>query len=141
MAKKTDFFEIRPEESENLVSQFELSLSRAVLRHDTLNLSALQMLGHSLTRLGRHKEALEVDKRIACLAPDDDVAHYNLACSYSNLGRLDEALAALARSVELGYDNVEYMMHDPDLENVRRDPRYQDIVDSISAGKSGKPRG
>lgn len=128
-------------ESERLVLEFEVALTRAILKTGDVDLQAMQVLGSALTRLGRHHEALEMDRRITELAPDDDVAFYNLGCSLSNLGRVDDALAALRRSVELGYANAEYMNRDPDLENARRDPRFQEILDSIEARKCDKPRG
>lgn len=118
-------------EADRIAAEFEMNVSRAVLRGDPNNVIALQTLGHSLTRLGRHQEALEVDKRLTAIAPDDETAFYNLACSYSNLGMVDEAIFALRRAVALGYDNIEFMQKDPDLMNVRRDPRFQKVVEEI----------
>jgi tetratricopeptide (TPR) repeat protein len=138
---KSGFPPLSKADSDRLVLEFEVSLTRAILSCEPQDLCAMQMLGSALTRLGRHHEALAVDRRLVELAPDDDVAHYNFACSLSNLGKIDESLAALRRSVELGYENAEYMIKDPDLENARHDARFQDILDSIEAKKCGKPRG
>ncbi|MFQ5653369.1 MAG: hypothetical protein ACE5GW_01390 [Planctomycetota bacterium] len=60
-------------------------------------------------------------------AVNDEIAllHYNLACSLSLAGRIDEALAALDRS--LGHREVTIGMveADGDLRAVRKDPRYK----------------
>jgi Flp pilus assembly protein TadD len=139
MADRT--FALKKEESLHLVADFEASLARALLRLDPQDLNALQILGRAMTLLGRHVEALAVDRRITELAPDDEIAYYNLACSYSNLRKVDEAFEALRRSIDLGYVNVDYMLKDPDLDAVRQDSRFQDLVDSIHAKKSDNPRG
>jgi tetratricopeptide (TPR) repeat protein len=108
--------------------QFQVALSRAVLEHRPINLEAMEMLGNALTRLGLHKEALAVDRQIVKLYPDNHIAHYNLACSYSNLGMIDEAFESLRRSVELGYADIKHMKKDPDLKKLRIDPRFTEIL-------------
>ena len=55
------------------------------------------------------------------------MVHYNLACSYSLTDRIDESITALVKAVHLGYDDTRWMDADPDLNNVRTDPRYQRI--------------
>lgn len=80
---------------------------------------ALSSLGDAYTRKGFYKQGLEVDKRLVTLKPQDPVVHYNLACSLSLVGDIDESLKALKKAVLLGYDDFSYMAKDPDLENVR----------------------
>jgi hypothetical protein len=55
------------------------------------------------------------------------MVYYNLACSYSLTDRIDESITALVKAVHLGYDDSRWMDTDPDLNNVRTDPRYQRI--------------
>lgn len=127
---------IREQDADLIAAEFDMNVSRAVLRGDPNNVIALHTLGNSLTRLGRHEEALEIDKRLTTISPDDETAFYNLACSYSNLGLLDDAISALRRAVALGYENIEFMQKDPDLSNVRRDPRFKRIVEEIRRRRS-----
>jgi hypothetical protein len=58
------------------------------------------------------------------LIPDNAIAWYNLACSYAVLGMVDPALAALQRSLELGYRFMSRVHKDPDLKVLRKDPRF-----------------
>lgn len=88
------------------------------------NVDALAELGNVLTRLGRLEEGLDVDQRLARLAPDNPTVHYNLGCSLALLARNDEALGALEHAVELGYDDAQLLADDEDLENLRGDPRF-----------------
>jgi hypothetical protein len=71
---------------------------------------------------------LAVDRRLVALRPRDSIAFYNLACSHSRLKQSTRAFAALRRAIELGYRDVEHMQIDPDLENIRKDPRWQDVL-------------
>ena len=89
------------------------------------NLAALVELGAVLTRLGRYDEGLQVDQRLVRLEPEEPIVHYNLACSLSLLGRIDDGIEELTRAVDLGYEDVEHMLKDRDLRALRNDPRFE----------------
>ena len=78
-----------------------------------------------LTRLGRYDEGLQVDQRLVRLEPEEPIVHYNLACSLSLLGRIDDGIEELTRAVDLGYEDVEHMLKDRDLRALRNDPRFE----------------
>lgn len=88
----------------------------------------LTHLGFLYTGTGRHRDALAVDQRLVALRPRDPLAYYNLACSYSNLKRVTRAFAALKKAFALGYRDIEHMQTDEDLENLRRDPRWNELL-------------
>lgn len=92
------------------------------------NLDALAELGQLYTRLGRWENGLGVDRRLVRLVPHNPTVHYNLACSLALLGRRDDALDALERSVELGYDDFEFLLGDPDLASLRDEVRFRGLV-------------
>lgn len=114
--------------SRDLGLGFEIGIASAFLRAEPEHREALEMLGHALTRRGRHDEALAVDRKLVALQPDNAYVRYNLACSLSNLGKVDEALEELERALSLGYEDLAFMQEDPDLEAVRRDPRYRRLM-------------
>lgn len=113
----------------DLFEEFQIGLGKAVLAGWKDHLEALLMLGDALTRHGRHQEALKVDQRIAELRPEDPSAHYNLACSYSNLKDADQAIAALEKALRLGYRDISHLLRDEDLLHVRRDPRFRKLIE------------
>jgi len=112
--------------SEFLVDFF----GREVERHPD-NLHAWFELGHLFTRLGRFEEGLKVDRKLTRLVPTDPTVYYNLACSLALLSRNDEALGALERSIELGYDDADYLLNDEDLVTLRQDPQFAQLVARI----------
>ena len=88
----------------------------------------LAQLGFLYTEIGRYRDGLAVDRRLVVLRPRDPIAYYNLACSHSRVKQTTRAFAALKRAIELGYRDPEHMQIDADLENCRKDPRWQDLV-------------
>jgi tetratricopeptide (TPR) repeat protein len=113
---------------------FEQSFFEEILAGAPDHVPTLEALAHLYTRLGRHSDGLALDERIVRLRPDRPVAHYNLACSYALLGRLEEAFEALARAVARGYRDFEHLQHDPDMAAVRADPRYPAFLVSLRSG-------
>ena len=122
--------------SRDLALSFETGIATAFLRAEPGHREALEMLGHALTRQGKHDDALAVDRVLVSLEPENAYIRYNLACSLSNLGKVEEALLELETALKLGYDDLSYMQKDPDLARVRKDPRYRGLLEK---GKRGKP--
>jgi tetratricopeptide (TPR) repeat protein len=107
---------------------FELEFFGAVLTRCPDYVDVLRLMGNLLTLKGRYAEGLQVDKRLVQLRPSDALAHYNLACSYALLNRPDQCLKTLRRAVELGYRDFRYMREDHDLDSVRHDPRFRQLL-------------
>ncbi len=55
-------------------------------------------------------------------------AHYNLACLLALAGETDSAFTRLEQAIRLGWDDREHTESDPDLESLRRDPRWAEVV-------------
>ena len=105
----------------------EIGFVEGVVRRDPHFLEALQVLGDDYTRRGRYRDGLKIDERLAHLRPADSLVLYNLACSYSLTGLVDDALTALEKALAMGYRDFKWLAEDPDLQNIRRHPRYQKI--------------
>jgi tetratricopeptide (TPR) repeat protein len=82
----------------------------------------------NLTAKGRLQEGLAVDKQLVRARPDDPTAHYNLACRYALLKQGDMAIVSLRKAVELGYRDFRFMEKDRDLDSIRKDPRFRQLV-------------
>ena len=117
---------------------FEIAFYEKLLRAYPDFVDALLPLGHAYTRRRLHEQALAVDLRLTRLRAEDPLSWYNLACSYSLLGRLDEAVEALRRAIAQGYADFSYLQQDPDLANLRRSPHFREFV-SAFPGLLAKP--
>jgi tetratricopeptide (TPR) repeat protein len=110
---------------------FEIALYETFLRSRPQAVEAIFELGGAYTKRGLYSKGLEMDLRLVRLEPDNPTFNYNLACSYSLLHDVDRSLESLQRAIHLGFDEVDQMRKDADLENVRRDPRFAKLVGSL----------
>ena len=107
---------------------FDIDFYERVLARNPDRVEVLRVLGELASRKGLHVRALEVDRRLVGLLPEDALARYNLACSLALSGRDDEALQSLAESFRLGYDDVAHMEVDPDLASLRGRPEFRALL-------------
>ena len=116
---------------ESLGREFRVDLFHAHLENDPANVEILMELGNLFTLMGRVEDGLGVDQKLVEIQPNEPIFHYNLACSQSLLKKVDAALGSLRRAIDLGYNNLEYLQEDSDLENIRSDDRFSEIVSAL----------
>lgn len=125
---------LRPAAVRELTLEFTSGLADAVLRNDPLNLGALEIAAQAYSEGGLHPRALEIDLKLVALCPDNAICHYNLACTYSQLGRIDDSLDELTTAALLGYRDWKHMEKDPDLAAARKDHRYGSLLRRLRSG-------
>jgi adenylate cyclase len=60
----------------------------------------------------------------------DNLARYNAACAFCQLGEIDRAIDLLEICVQqMGNDMKLWMKNDSDLDPIRTHPRYQKLLD------------
>jgi hypothetical protein len=107
---------------------FEIEFFGVLLASLPAYAEVLWVQASNLTTKGRLKDGLAVDKQLVATRPRDPTAHYNLACRYALLKQADMAFRALRKAVELGYRDFRFMEQDRDLESIRKDPRFRQLV-------------
>lgn len=107
---------------------FEISFFEKILKENPSYEEALIPLGDAYTKRGLYEKGLKVDLKLVSLKPKDPIVHYNLACSYSLLNNIDLAFKALEESLKLGYMDIQYIMGDSDLENLRKNIRFSELL-------------
>jgi len=107
---------------------FEIDFFGGILKRNSDYVDVLRVMGNNLTLKGRFAQGLDIDRRLVQLRPRDPLAHYNLACSYALLKQSDQALRILRKAVELGYRDFRYMREDHDLDSIRHDPRFRQLL-------------
>ncbi len=85
-------------------------------------------LGHFYAQKRNWDQALRAFTLMGMTDPDDEEADYDLACTYAAMGRADEAIEALKRSIGKGSDDYETIRRDSRLGPLRADPRFQALV-------------
>ncbi|OGX42581.1 MAG: hypothetical protein A3G37_00060 [Omnitrophica WOR_2 bacterium RIFCSPLOWO2_12_FULL_46_30] len=111
---------------------FEIIFFEKLLEKRPSFIQALIALGNVYTQKGDYEKGLEIDLRLKQLRRDDPTVHYNLACSYSLLGRIEDALLSLKRAINLGYEDFDYLLRDPDLENLKKDKRFRHLLKKVN---------
>jgi hypothetical protein len=68
------------------------------------------------------------------IIPNNATTLYNLACAESLLNNVPEALNYMLESIKNGYSNVEHMIEDADLDNIKNTELFQNIVTALESG-------
>jgi len=107
---------------------FDIDFFERLLARKQDSVEVLRVLAELVSRKGLVDRAVDLDRRLVELLPNDFLARYNLACSLARAGRSDEAIDSLSRAILLGYDDLAHMEADPDLESLRNHPDFQALL-------------
>ena len=127
--KKTARKKMSREEQRDLDTK--IKFIEGLVRRDPNYVDALQILGDHYTQRGCINEGLKVDERLARLEPENPLVFYNLACSYSLSGEMDQAAKALEKALQLGYRDLDWLAKDPDLKPLRSHAVFDGIKAKI----------
>jgi len=108
-----------------------LELAERHLDHRPDDARALYLGAQTLVRLGEKGRGLDWAKRAIRIEPEEPLTLYNVACVYSHLGRVDEAIESLERSVANGFQHRAWFQHDSDLDPLRPHPRFQELLKKL----------
>jgi tetratricopeptide (TPR) repeat protein len=87
-------------------------------------------LADTYRRAGRFDDGREIMAQLIAEKPDYWATHYNAGCFESLAGNADAAFEHLRRAKELDAEgaSAEYFRGDSDLDDVRDDPRFRELV-------------
>jgi serine/threonine protein kinase/tetratricopeptide (TPR) repeat protein len=92
---------------------------------------AVYLKSATLIELGFHEEGLMWADKSFEADPRDPYIIYGVACSYSRVGRLEEAVDYFEKSVSCGFAHKDWIEQDADLDPIRELPRFRAIVDRM----------
>jgi hypothetical protein len=81
---------------------------------------------------GEHEAVAERLRKVVDENPQYALLYYNLACLESLTGKTDEAMVHLRRSIEMSERFRDYAKGDSDLDALREDPAFEELVGSAS---------
>ena len=94
------------------------------------NSGPAQLGALALAHLGERDRAKEWAARAIAIDPDDLLALYNIACTYSQLGEIDMAIDVLEKVLpHASAEQILWFSKDSDLNPVRSHPRFQKLFE------------
>ena len=111
--------------------EFEIRFYERLLLEKPDQIDLLTLLAECYTRHSDYLKGYEIDSRLTTLKPNDPIARYNLACSLALIGKVDEAFSTLDHAIQLGYRDLAHLKHDKDLETLKKDPRYPQLIQKL----------
>ncbi len=115
------------EEESNVANRRSIRLMEERLELNPSDARAANLLAATFANLGETEKAIDYAERSLAIDPDDAMLLYNIACTYALLGRADEAIGYIERAVDKGFGHKEWLDHDPDLNPLRGNPRFETI--------------
>jgi tetratricopeptide (TPR) repeat protein len=97
--------------------------------------------GYALHQGDQYIEAIEAFSHSIGLGYRQATSMYNVACGYALLNDKDNALFWLNRSIAAGFDRADLLSGDSDLDPLRSDPRFKEIVQKVSVTKKEEKPG
>lgn len=111
----------------------EITFMEGVVGRDPHFVEAWKVLSDDYSRRGRFDESLKADEHLVRMQPNDPAAFYNLACSLTLLKNYEGAASALSRAISNGFTDFKWLMKDPDLSPLRKEPPFKKVWAKISA--------
>lgn len=110
------------------------TIERAVLFYPSYLLNhpedsrAHQFYAFTLKRLGRLEEAKEEMQKGIAQNPNDPIIVYNAACFYALIDDKKTAIENLKKAMNNGFENYNYLKHDPDLNTLKDEPEFIELI-------------
>jgi tetratricopeptide (TPR) repeat protein len=108
-----------------LGEEVHVDVDQDVLRHMTIETSNKEMDKHN------YDAAAAILKIAADVFPTSKVIPYNLACAFSLMNDSQQAVNFFLKALERGYNDVEQIDNDRDLDNIRQCPEFITAVDRL----------
>jgi tetratricopeptide (TPR) repeat protein len=102
--------------------------------------TALHQRAENFIQSKDYKNAAAEYEKILVANPRDTRALYNLACVYSLLNDRAKAVEFLKKAVDSGWTDFHHIEADPDLNAIRDEAAYKEIVRILKAASAAPPR-
>jgi tetratricopeptide (TPR) repeat protein len=105
-----------------------LKVAEEHLGHRPDDVRALYMAANAMVAMGERERGLEWARRALALDPDDPMILYNVACIRAMAGDVEGALDCLEKAARTGLIQIDWVVHDSNLDAVRGHPRYEALL-------------
>ena len=94
----------------------------------------LSLLAASYDQIGQTDKSGAALRQLETLARNDSKAQYSLAMNYAELGRNDDAIAALEHCYDMREERMAWLNNEPRYANLRTDRRFQELLKKMNLG-------
>jgi serine/threonine protein kinase/Flp pilus assembly protein TadD len=108
-----------------------IEIARRRLVINPTDVRAIYLGAGAYERLGDYETAIEWANKAIELAPDDHSVYYNVACIYSRMKQVDEAIDHLKKAIDRRFSAKLWIETDPDLDPIRGHQEYEAVLNSI----------
>jgi len=128
------FGELRRESREKKIEERSAEAERLAARYERLKSAAstrgkvFYETGKDLLEAGRYDLAAAAFQTSVARGYREGASLYNTACAFSRKGDRAAGLDFLDKAVEAGFDDPGQIRKDDDLDNLRGEPRYRELV-------------
>ncbi|MDR2806570.1 MAG: hypothetical protein LBB11_00200 [Puniceicoccales bacterium] len=110
--------------------EFCIKFYESLYRRRKSDLLVIQILSNLYASSGDKRCSLKMDRRYVHLDPMNPIAYYNLACDLSMSGKTKEAIEALDTAFSLGYNDLQWLYDDVDLDPIRHHSKFKHLIES-----------
>jgi adenylate cyclase len=139
----TSYTALGQHEAAHRAAKIALQRAEKVLARDSNNGAALGHSGVALASLGQRERAKERMEYALLVDPDNVTMRYNFVCALANyLHDKDAALEMLRPTFEQigGLGLLNHAKVDPDLDNIRDDPRFKEMLAAAEQRLAGSKK-
>jgi beta-lactamase regulating signal transducer with metallopeptidase domain/tetratricopeptide (TPR) repeat protein len=128
------FAQLRRAARENKAEGSRAQADRIAARYERLKATpaargkSFYEIGKELLEVGRYDLAAQAFEASAAHGYREGASLYNTACALSLKGDRARALDYVQKSIEAGFDDPRQIRKDEDLDNVRGEPRYRELL-------------
>jgi tetratricopeptide (TPR) repeat protein len=79
------------------------------------------------------KLSLKTLNTLESINPNHPLLHYNFSCYYALLGNIPKGIESLNQAIANGFKNHQILETDPDIENLRQNPRFKELQSLLLA--------
>ncbi|MFQ5717711.1 MAG: tetratricopeptide repeat protein [Nitrospinales bacterium] len=106
---------------------------KMALHHDPEKPEFYVNLSTAYLRIKDYDQARQTLETLRGKNPDNPMLFYNLACYYALTTQTGPGLETLQKAVALGFEDFQEIKTDPDLANLRKDPKFAEWIQTVSS--------
>jgi len=104
-----------------------ITIAEQELEINPLEIDTMSDLAYYYTRVDQVEKSRDLNQAALEAAPDNMYVHYYSALIHASLGETDDALSALERAIELGYQ-TDLLSLDPGFRGVMAEERFKELI-------------